>query len=74
MSVCALEGARGLVLPIATCRIALRGETNPCERMDEALDGLRATMFPDWGGGAFGEVVAGGTIRVGDVVAWDDAP
>lgn len=74
VSGCALEGARGRVLRIGTCRIAIRGETKPCERMDEALDGLRATMFPDWGGGAFGEVVEGGTIRVGDVVAWDDAP
>jgi hypothetical protein len=41
--------------------------------MDEAWPGLRATMFDHWGGGAFGEVVVGGEIRVGDVVSWDDA-
>ena len=70
----ALEGARGRILRIGACRIAIRGETKPCERMDEALPGLRQRMFPDWGGGAFGEVLDGGTIRVGDDVAWDDAP
>jgi hypothetical protein len=35
---------------------------------------LQAAMRPHWGGGAFGEVVEGGTISVGDVVAWEDAP
>lgn len=74
VSGCALEGSRGRVLRIGACRIAIRGETKPCERMNEALPGLRETMFPDWGGGAYGEVVDGGTIRVGDVVGWDDAP
>lgn len=71
---CSLAGARGRVLRIGASRIAIAGETKPCERMDEALPGLRARMFPDWGGGAFGQVLDGGTIRAGDVVAWDDAP
>jgi len=71
---CALEGARGRVLRIGGCRIAIRGETKPCERMEEALAGLQAVMFPRWGGGAFGVVLEGGTIREGDVVVWDDAP
>ena len=70
---CPLEQSRGRVLRIGECRIAIRGETKPCERMDEALDGLRARMFPAWGGGAFGQVLQGGTIREGDVVAWEDA-
>ncbi len=74
LSGCALEGARGRVLRIGDCRLRIRGETKPCERMEEALPGLRATMFPRWGGGAFGVVLAGGTIREGDVVSWDDAP
>ncbi|MBK6485761.1 MAG: sulfurase [Gemmatimonadetes bacterium] len=69
---CQLAGARGRILRIGDCRIAIRGETKPCERMDEALPGLRAEMFPNWGGGAFGQVIEGGTIRVGDVVSWDD--
>ena len=72
VSACALENSRGRVLVIGECRIAIRGETKPCEQMEEALPGLRGVMFGNWGGGAFGEVVGGGTVRVGDVVRWDD--
>ena len=69
-----LARTRGRILRVGECRIAIRGETRPCERMDEALPGLRAAMDADWGGGAFGEVLDGGTIRVGDVVYWDAEP
>ncbi len=72
VSGCALEESRGRVLRIGECRIAIRGETKPCEQMEEALPGLKKVMFDNWGGGAFGEVLAGGTIRVGDVVCWED--
>lgn len=65
-----LAGARGRILRIGPCRIRIYGETRPCERMDEALPGLRAAMSPDWGGGAFGEVLDDGDIHVGDPVAW----
>ncbi len=74
LSGCDLEGARNRVLRIGDCRLRIRGETKPCERMEEALPGLREEMFPRWGGGAFGVVIDGGTIREGDVVSWDDAP
>lgn len=47
------------------------GETRPCEQMEEAYGGLRAAMQPHWGGGAYGEVVRGGVIRVGDEVGWE---
>ena len=58
------------VLQIGACRIRIRGETRPCGRMDEAHPGLRAAMEPEWGGGAYGEVLDDGTIAVGDTVSW----
>jgi MOSC domain-containing protein YiiM len=66
ISGCALRESRGRVLRIGECQILIRGETKPCEQMEEAMPGLREVMFPEWGGGAFGEVIVGGAIRVGD--------
>jgi MOSC domain-containing protein YiiM len=67
-----LEGSRGQALRIGSCRIELVGETRPCERMDQALQGLRAALEPHWGGGAYGRVVEGGEVQVGDEV-WLEA-
>jgi MOSC domain-containing protein YiiM len=61
-----LARTRGKLLAIGDCRLRIRGETAPCERMDEARAGLRAALRPDWGGGVFAEVEVGGEIRVGD--------
>jgi MOSC domain-containing protein YiiM len=65
-----LRESRGRLLRVGPCEILVRGETRPCERMDEALPGLREAMKAGWGGGAFGEVTRGGEIAVGDEVAW----
>lgn len=70
----ALVNTRGRVLRIGDARVAVGGELTPCERMDEAIQGLQSAMRPEWGGGVFGQVIASGTIRVGDVVEWEDAP
>jgi MOSC domain-containing protein YiiM len=66
-----LERTHGRVLRIGACRIRIFGETRPCERMDEAHQGLRAALDPHWGGGAFGEVLDAGEIAIGDVVTWE---
>jgi MOSC domain-containing protein YiiM len=67
-----LAHSRGRILQIGAVHIRIYGETRPCERMDEALPGLRAAMSPNWGGGAFGEVLDDGEIMVGDRVRWGE--
>jgi MOSC domain-containing protein YiiM len=67
-----LAGSRGRILAIAGCRIRIGGETKPCERMDEALPGLREALYERWGGGAGGGVVQGGRIAVGNLAVWID--
>ncbi len=65
-----LAKTRGKILAIGDCRIRIYGETKPCRLMNEILPGLEAALYPDWRGGAFGEIVEGGTMQVGDVPHW----
>lgn len=70
-----LARSRDRVLWIGGCRLRIAGETKPCERMDEALPGLRKLMAVDWAGGVFAEVLDDGDIAVGDEVRWEaEAP
>jgi MOSC domain-containing protein YiiM len=66
----ALAESRDRIIRVGTCRLRIGGETNPCERMDEALPGLRAAMAVGWGGGVFAEVLDDGEVAVGDAVDW----
>jgi MOSC domain-containing protein YiiM len=69
-----LVRTKGRVLAIhsdaGTCHLRILGETSPCNRMDEALPGLADEMLPDWRGGAFAEVLSGGTIAAGAALEW----
>lgn len=66
-----LEATRGRTLRVGNVRFAIGGETTPCERMDEALPGLRDAMTPHWGGGVFAQVLDDGIVAVGDSVSWE---
>lgn len=68
-----LVGPRDRTVRIGSCRLLVHGETPPCAVMDAQHQGLRAALEADWGGGAYGEVLDAGEIRVGDPVEWVDA-
>lgn len=65
-----LEMQRGRLLRIGRCVVRIYNETRPCEQMDEAQEGLRAALKPRWRAGAYGEIVEGGVIQLGDVAEW----
>ena len=67
-----LRASRDRVLRLGSARVRVAGEVKPCERMEEAVPGLRAAMHPDWRGGAFAEILDGGAVAVGDAVTWED--
>ena len=69
-----LERTQGRLLRIGSSVVRIYGETRPCEQMEEAQAGLRIALEPRWRGGAFGEVVSGGIIRVGDAADWVSDP
>ncbi len=65
-----LAETRDRIIRIGSSQLRIAGETRPCERMDEALPGLRTALGFDWAGGVFAEVLDDGEIAVGDEVAW----
>lgn len=67
-----LTETAGRVLRVADCRVKIRGETLPCDRMDAAAEGLKKALAPDWRAGAYGMVLEGGRVSVGDTVTWDE--
>jgi MOSC domain-containing protein YiiM len=70
ISGCPLRATRARQLRIGSTVLRIWSETKPCERMDEVWPGLNKLMVPEWRGGASAEVLVGGSIRVGDEVAW----
>ena len=66
-----LQGTRDGILTLGGVRLRIRGETRPCERMDEQCPGLTAALDPDWRGGVYAVVLDDGEIAVGDRATLD---
>ncbi|MEM9293261.1 MAG: MOSC domain-containing protein [Acidobacteriota bacterium] len=67
-----LQNTRHRILALGeTARLEIRGETRPCNLMEETLSGLQAALDPDWRGGAYARVLSGGVLRLGDAVRWE---
>ena len=63
-----LASTLGQVISIGPVQIRIHGETKPCGLMESQQTGLRDALKPNFRGGVHGEVLTGGTIRVGDPV------
>ena len=63
-----LPRAKGGVLRIGDVVLEITGQTNPCQRMEDAHRGLLSALHPHWRGGVTCRVREGGTVRLGDAV------
>jgi MOSC domain-containing protein YiiM len=59
----------GDVIEIGGVRLLVTMEVDPCSRMEEQFDGLKAALTPDWRGGVACSVLKGGSVRLGDIVS-----
>lgn len=59
----------GDVIEIGGVRLLVTMEVDPCSRMEEQYEGLRAALTSEWRGGVACTVLKGGSIRLGDEVA-----
>lgn len=59
----------GRRLRIGGAEMTVRGETVPCERMDQQRAGLQEALRIEMRGGVFGPVERSGRIRLGDAVS-----
>ena len=68
-----LEGCVDRILQLGELRLHMRGETRPCQLMDDQCPGLKDALDPNWGAGAFGKVLNDAEIHVGDEVRWTES-
>ncbi len=64
-----LYQSTGSRIRLGEALLEVTGETDPCERMEEAHPGLFQALAPDWRGGVTCRVIANGVLHVGMEVA-----
>ena len=63
----------GQIIEVGEVRLEVTMEVDPCRRMDEQVEGLKAALTPDWRGGVGCTVLQNGSVSIGDSVAIIDA-
>jgi MOSC domain-containing protein YiiM len=69
-----LPRAIGATLRVGPVLLAVTYPTTPCARMDEARQGLRKALHPNWRGGLTCLVAEGGHVKIGDEVLIVQSP
>lgn len=59
----------GDVIEIGSVRLLVTMEVDPCSRMEEQVQGLKAALSPEWRGGVACTVLKGGQVCLGDGVS-----
>lgn len=67
-----LENTAGRILRIGEVELLITRETDPCERMQEAAEGLFDALKVHWRGGVCCRVIREGRIKLGDDVMLSD--
>ncbi len=58
----------GRTIQIGDVILEITSETDPCQKMDKAHQGLKEALIPSWRGGVCCKVLQAGTITTGDNV------
>lgn len=69
-----LPRALGGIVRVGAVVLEVTYPTTPCQRMDEAREGLMRALYPDWRGGVTCRVLEGGRVALDDAVAVLVAP
>jgi MOSC domain-containing protein YiiM len=56
----------GKTLTLGDLQLKVTRETDPCNLMDQACDGLKRALTPNWRGGVRAQVINSGNIAIGD--------
>jgi len=56
----------GIQIRIGSALVEIIGEVVPCHVMDDAQEGLKRALKPEWRGGVYGRIITTGQVSVGD--------
>ncbi|MDC0602162.1 MOSC domain-containing protein [Aliiglaciecola sp.] len=58
----------GKIIQIGDVLLQVMDETEPCHKMDQQHEGLRAALTPQWRGGVCCKVINSGELKIGEEV------